>query len=266
MDPENAKEVQETKDTEQKSAKGKKFEWTEKTMEVIVAVFLAITALLTAWASWIGSLHGGNQATNYTKSNNLSAEGNSMYNEGAQNYMQDLALWSDITDLQLEVQYAKEHNDNEAAELASYKLYYRCSDNLTEDMAAVIGWDFDAAASASNPTKYIDEWLAKEEATTSPFTDEFVNGYYAAAQDMIAESDKLLEEGQQDNKNGDTFNLVVVFYSVVLFLLGIAGTFKNLPNRKVVIIASLVIFALSTVYMFFIPMPTGFSLLSFFVH
>ncbi len=32
---------------------------------------LGITALLTAWATWIGSLHGGNQATNYTKSNNI---------------------------------------------------------------------------------------------------------------------------------------------------------------------------------------------------
>lgn len=36
---------------------------------------------MTAWATWIGSLHGGNQATNYTKSNNVAAEGNSMYNE-----------------------------------------------------------------------------------------------------------------------------------------------------------------------------------------
>ena len=38
----------------------------EKILEIIVAVFLGITALATAWASWIGSLHGGNQATNYT--------------------------------------------------------------------------------------------------------------------------------------------------------------------------------------------------------
>ena len=46
----------------------------EQIIEILTAVFLGITALATAWASWIGSLHGGNQSTNYTTSNNLSAE------------------------------------------------------------------------------------------------------------------------------------------------------------------------------------------------
>ena len=48
----------------------------EDILEIIVAIFLGVTALATAWASWIGSLHGGNQATNYTQSNNMAADGN----------------------------------------------------------------------------------------------------------------------------------------------------------------------------------------------
>lgn len=52
----------------------------EEVLEIIIAIFLGVTALATAWASWIGSLHGGNQATNYTTSNNLAADGNSRYN------------------------------------------------------------------------------------------------------------------------------------------------------------------------------------------
>lgn len=51
----------------------------EDLVELFVVVMLGITALLTAWASWIGSLHGGNQATNYATSNNLAAEGNAEY-------------------------------------------------------------------------------------------------------------------------------------------------------------------------------------------
>ena len=47
----------------------------EDILEIIIAVFLGVTALATAWASWIGSLHGGNMSTNYTKSNNLAADG-----------------------------------------------------------------------------------------------------------------------------------------------------------------------------------------------
>ena len=35
--------------------------------------------------------------------------------------------------------------------------------------------------------------------------------------------------------NGDAFGLVTVIYSVVLFLLGIVGTFKQLPNRYVIL-------------------------------
>ncbi len=37
----------------------------DKLTELIIVIMLGVTALLTAWASWIGSLHGGNQATNY---------------------------------------------------------------------------------------------------------------------------------------------------------------------------------------------------------
>jgi hypothetical protein len=36
-------------------------------LELFVAIFLGITAVLTAWASWQSSLYGGNQATNYRK-------------------------------------------------------------------------------------------------------------------------------------------------------------------------------------------------------
>ena len=81
--------------TEKKATKRKrtKDEW----IEIIVAIFLGITALTSAWASWIGSLHGGNQATNYTTSNNLAAEGNSMFNEASQNLMQDMMLWNEIS-------------------------------------------------------------------------------------------------------------------------------------------------------------------------
>ncbi len=52
----------------------------EKKLEILVAIFLGLATLLVAWAGWIGSLHGGIQAINFTKSNNLAAEGNAEYN------------------------------------------------------------------------------------------------------------------------------------------------------------------------------------------
>ena len=81
---------------------------------------------------------------------------------------------------------------------------------------------------------------------------------------MIAEADKLLEQGKKDNANGDAFGLVTVIYSVVLFLLGIVGTFKRLPNRYVILGVAITGFLFAAIFMFTIPMPTDFNILSYF--
>ena len=102
-------------------------------------------------------------------------------------------------------------------------------------------------------------------ATTSPFGDEeFVNSYYDDARAVIAESEAILAEGQADNQKGDTFNLVTVIYSVVLFMLGIVGTFRRLPNRFIVTYVAIAGFLFATIYMFTIPFPTGFNFLGYF--
>ena len=88
--------------------------------------------------------------------------------------------------------------------------------------------------------------------------------YFETANELLEESRALLKEGQQDNTNGDTYNLVNVIYSLVLFMLGVVGIFKKLPNRAVVLIIAIVALILATIYMFTIPMPTGFSLGSYF--
>ena len=55
-----------------------------------------------------------------------------------------------------------------------------------------------------------------------------------------------------------------VIYSVVLFLLGIAGTFKSINNRFIIIIIAAVAFVCATVFMFTIPLPEDFNIFGFF--
>lgn len=226
----------------------------DQIIEIIVAVLLGVTALATAWASWIGSLHGGNQATNYTTSNNLSAEGNSEWNEASQMLMQDMMTWNTISDIYIDMAYAEEKGDELEYEKLSYKYDTLLYDNCTEDFQAAI------------------EWALSQEEWTSPFEYTYEDGttyqdsYFDNAREVIAEADQMLEQGKADNTNGDAFNLVTVIYSVVLFLLGIVGVFKNLPNRIVILGVAAVGFLIATIYMFTIPMPTGFSLMSFFRH
>lgn len=232
----------------------------EDILEIIIAIFLGITALTTAWASWIGSLHGGNMSTNYTRSNNLAADGNAQWNEASQSLMQDMQVWNMISDYQVEILYASDTDNSDQMYESAYKIKFICADNLTEEMAKKIGYDFEFDADE------IIDWVVNSElSTVSPFSDEaFVESYYEDARAVLAESEAVLAEGQEDNKRGDTFNLVTVIYSVVLFMLGIVGTFRRLPNRMLITIVAIAGFLFGTIFMFTIPFPTGFDFFGFF--
>lgn len=249
---------EEKKQVDEKSAKD-----LDHTLEIIVVIMLGITALLTAWASWVGALHGGNQATNYAESNNFASEGNSEYNAGVQNLMQDMLLWNEISDLQIDIIFAQNQGDELTLEQTSNKLYYKLNDNLSEEMAAALGWDTENHS--DDPTEAIITWMENEKALVSPFEEEgFTDTYFDSANTLLAESNAKLEEGQKDNAHDDAFGLVTVVYGVVLFLLGIAGTIKSRNNRIVIITISLISFLISTIYMLTLPLPTGFNIMSFF--
>ncbi|MFA6947761.1 MAG: hypothetical protein WCQ72_02160 [Eubacteriales bacterium] len=241
-----------------------KRDW-DKIIELIIVIMLGITALLTAWASWIGSLHGGNQATNYTTSNNIASEGNSEYNAGVQQMNQDMLLWNDISDMQIEIIFANAAEDEVTVTKLCYQLFYKLNENLSEEMANSIGWNYQLTEEEQeDPTGTILAWLEDPQSMTSPFTEqEYVDSYFVTANELLTQSQEVLAQGTEDNSNGDAFGLVTVIYSVVLFLLGIAGSFKSDKNKLAVVIISLVAFVIATIYMVTIPMPTGFDILAF---
>ena len=244
-----SEEIKELEAAEVEAAKyeapGKKKFFTSNRIEVICAVFLGITALLTAWATWIGSLHGGNQATNYTKSNNLAAEGNAEYNAAMQLYLSDLMAWNTAIDYSIDAEVAEMKGSTEEAEIYRNKMETYINQNSSEIMTEAIS--------------------KMDSDMVSPFQVEgTVEKYFTHSNELIEESQNLLEEGKADNAHGDAYNLVNVIFSVVLFLLGIVGIFKSLPNRAVVLIVAVVGDVLATIYMCTIPLPTGFNILSFF--
>ena len=221
----------------------------EQKLEVIIAILLGLTAILMAWAGWISSLHGGNQATNYTQSNNLSAMGNSMYNEAAQYYMQDMLLWNTIYDYAFDAEIAEMNGRSDEAEMIYAKIDTLMNDNCTDEF-------YDAI-----------EWAMEQDYDATPFDKEgYVDSYFTEANAVLDEADALLEQGKTDNANGDAYGLVTVIYSLVLFLLGIIGIFKKIPNRVIILIFACVCLLAATIFMITIPMPTGFNLISYFVH
>ncbi len=241
-----------------------KFDY-EKALEIFIVVMLGLTALLMAWATWVGSLHAGNQSTSYTKSNNLASEGNSEYNAATQKEMQDMLLWSDISELQSELIFTvnSENPDQNEIDLLCSKIYFKIAENATEEFAQQISWA--SVSENDDQTQVVLDWLEEENATVSPFYDEeFVQSYYVTAQEILTESEEELVAGQKANADGDAFGLVTVIFSVVLFLLGIASTLKSKMNKNIIVVFSLVSFIIATIYMLTIPLPTGFSMSSFF--
>lgn len=226
--------------------KGRKVFWTEKRVETVVAVLLGITTLLSAWATWIGSLHSGIQSINFTKSNNMASEGNSEYNSRLQLYIADYSVWNALNDYYFELEMAKSDGDK-----ANEKLLNKKIDNLIKQ-------------SASETLVKGIKWM-KENGKTNPFEMPGINEeYFGEAQKKVDQSKEYLAEGQRDNTKGDSYNLVSVVYSLTLFLLGIVGVFKTLPNKVVVMTIAGAALIFAFFYMCTIPMPTGFDQMNFF--
>ena len=218
----------------------------QKWLETVVAILLGLTTLVSAWASWIGSLHSGIQSINFTKSNNMASHGTAEYNMGMQLYLADYMSWNTLKDFQYELEAAQESGDKAKIELISNKIEAHKKTNLSSFLTEAI------------------EWMEKNDAD-SPFNmPGLTQKYFETAEANVSQSQELLEEGMRDNTKGDSYNLVTVIYSLTLFLLGIINTFKNMHNKIAVLGIAVAFLILGFIYMCTIPLPTGFAQMNFF--
>lgn len=208
-------------------------------LEMIIAIILGITAVLTAYASWQSSLYGGNQATNYTKGTAMIGEANSMYNEAAQYISQDMNTWNIISGLRVDAAFAEYKGEADDMERAQYKIEQVMADNVNDEFAAAIDW-------ADAQTDY-----------ASPFDMEgYLDSYYIEANATYEEGEATIEEGQKANSLGDKLGLVTVIFAVVLFILGIVSTFKNPKTKMVVTGVSILAMVFGLIMMLSVPMLT----------
>ena len=223
--------------------KAKRTERREKILEIVRAVLLAITTLLTAWATWIGSLHTGLQETHFTESNNTMSSAIALYTDATQMVIVDAQIWASIQSYSFDEKAAIDAGDNVRAQAARAKI---------EALQSVCSPELKAAI----------DWALQTGKT--PFEKEdYANSYYKEAKDLITKAQDILNTGKQDNLNSDRYGLVSVVYALVLFLLGISGTFKHSPNRIGIMVTAIVLLVAGMVLMFSIPMPEGFDLLHF---
>ena len=226
--------------------KDRKTVLTAKRLETVIAILLGITTLLSAWASWIGHLHGGLQSIHFTESNNTASEATAQFNYGMQAYLTDYMTWNTLRDYNYELKAAMAEGDRSQIDLCNDKIESFKKDNITGILAEGI------------------EWM-EENNNDNPFNMPGIDEKYAeAALKTVADSQSKIEEGKRDNVKGDSYLLVTVIYSLVLFLLGIVNTFKNMPNKLAVLAIAAVCLVGAFIYMCTIPLPTGFAQMNFF--
>lgn len=205
-------------------------------IEICIVVLLGITAIATSWASWQSALHGSQQDQKYTNATRLTAEANSMYNEATGYISQDMDIWNQLVVLQIDLEFAMDKQDADEVEKIEYKIDQIMADNVGEDFAQAI------------------EWANSQEAYASPFDNEdFIDSYLTDANETFAQAEVIMAAGDANNTHGDNQGLVTVIYAVVLFLLGIASSFKKESTKMALLAMAAVGFVGATIFMFTIP-------------
>jgi len=214
------------------------------TLELIVVIMLGITAIFTAWASWVSSVHGSNQDESFIKSNHLSAEGNSEYNAGIQELMTDMMIYNNVNSLLIDLHFAEMQGDTTEAEKLDWKIDELIEGNMSAGLYDAFNW---AISESERRGEHV-----------SPFEKEgFTDSYFENAFELLDESAEALAQGQLDSAHGTAYGLATVIYAVVLFLLGIVTSFPDERYKKILICVSCIAFLVATIYMFTIPLPTG---------
>jgi len=238
--------VNQSGNTPDNAIKDRKTVFMGKSLETIVAILLGITTLLSAWASWIGHLHGGLQSIHFTESNNTASQGTAEYNMGMQMYLADYMAWNTAKEYYYQLEEAELDGDQAKIDLVNEKIQSFEKQNTSDILKEGVKW-------------------MEENNEDNPFNmPGMAEKYFEAAQGTADESQELLNEGKRDNAKGDSYLLVTVIYSLVLFLLGIINTFKNMPNKITVLLIAVAFLVFAFIYMCTIPLPTGFDKMNFF--
>lgn len=209
-----------------------------RVLEIIVVIFLGITSVVSAFSAWQSGLHSSAMSKYYNDGIATVTDGNSLYVEAGQVISSDMALYMELIRLEYDWMYSEVDSAEEAKSEEIYNEY--ANKFIGEELQEAIDW----AAEQEESTGYY----------VSPFEYEpYIESVYADADATYQEGRDMLEKGHEYNTYSDKMGLIVVYYAMVLFLLGICGTLKNNVLRFVLILFSAVIFIVATAQMVQIP-------------
>ena len=195
-------------------------------VELTIVILLGIVSVVTAYASFQAALYGSKMDSFYAQSTRLTAEAESAYLEGNQQYVQDSATLARLLELEVEMSAS----DPVIAQLATEKHELLSFVSVSDELAAAIEWA--DAENEADPDFY-----------TPPQNDdaylESLFGTWSALNDDAA---KATQNGDEANTYGDRLTLNTVLFAVSLFLLGVAAVLKSRRAQYALIGVSTAIF------------------------
>ncbi len=217
-------------------------------LNTITAIMLAFCALTTAWASWIGDLHGSDQDANYAKAQRLNTEADASYNLNSQTYIAAFNVWTYVYNEDAEIKTLEKEGDAQAAANKRENLNNYIETNCP---------DYENFKGAI--------YTALEKGgTATPFDEYSQESFFADSEQLANDAAQARADGDRCNLANDSYGLASLLYSLCLFLFGMVGFYKHLTQRKIVFAVGVVVFVIATVYMLSLPLPDGFNFANYF--
>ncbi|HKA92326.1 MAG TPA: hypothetical protein VKE97_00885 [Acidimicrobiia bacterium] len=182
----------------------------ERVMELVATLLLALATLGIAWSGYQGARWSGKQAQEYADSNGARAHANRAATAGAQDRTQDLLnfnRWLEVTT----------DGNQELADL--YRRRFR-----PEFIPAFEAW------LAGDP-------LHNESAVSSPLLEpQYHPANLERSERLDDQGDKHFDEARKATEHTDNYVLTTVFFATVLFFAGISMRFVWQSMRITVLV------------------------------
>ncbi|HEY9899087.1 MAG TPA: hypothetical protein V6D00_07885 [Pantanalinema sp.] len=188
---------------------------------------MAMATALSAWCAYQSNLWSGQMINSYSVSGHTRARASLLSVQAQQIQASDVGLF---------VQYAAAISEGNR-ELATF-LYHRFRPEMRH---AVTAW---------NATKPI----VNPRAPATPFEmPEYSIAQTKQSAELDARAEREAEEARRANRISDRYVLLTVFFAMVLFFVGIAGSFSSLLGRMAFNALALGVLVIAAISMVLLP-------------
>lgn len=197
----------------------------EKTslFEVLVTVLLGLAALGGGWAGYQASQWGSTATEYYGKAATIATRASTLYNHGVSTEARDSELDLKGKELIITALTAKDDVEKER-DLEIAKFLY--TQHMSSEGYQALGYPAELHTRNKEKTEAMtDEVLLA--GVDKDLDDKYLEKQLAPATAKFAESDKTFADGQRVSGDSTQFGLDGVFFTLALFLAGIALVVKH---------------------------------------